>query len=103
MIQPAQLILASSSLPFLGYGAFIIHQGDRVGGAYSIVGGLYTFFAIMLIPYGFPGMFVFPVSMSISSLGGFHSYALTRKKGSLIKGIILILIAAGILLMQVML
>ncbi|AGB05343.1 hypothetical protein AciM339_1490 [Aciduliprofundum sp. MAR08-339] len=100
MINGAQIILASSSLPFIAYGAFLIHGGEKVEGAYSIIGGIYTFIAIIMIPQGFPGAYVFPVSIALSGIGGFHGYAVSRKKMKLAKGILLISIAVGILLMQ---
>lgn len=100
MVSVAQIILASSSLPFLIYGGFIIHQGERVDGAYTIMGGIYTFFAIMLIPYGFPGSYVFPVSLSIAAIGGFHSFASSKRKMKLIKSIVLMAVAILIVLSQ---
>jgi hypothetical protein len=103
VIAPAQLILASSAIPFIIYGTFIIKQGESVEGTYSIIGGIYTFFAIMFIPMGFPGAYVFPVSISITALGGMHSYMHSKNSVKLIKAVILFLIAIGILISQVVL
>ena len=103
MIGLAQIILASASLPLIIYGAFLIHQGDKTDGIYGVVGGIYTFVSVTLIPYGFPGFLVFPGAMGISSLGGFHKYAVSRSKWGITKGIMLLSIAVLILLLQLVL
>jgi hypothetical protein len=103
LIGLPQLILASASLPLIGYGAFLIYHGDKIDGLYGIVGGIYTFMAVILIPYGFPGYIIFPGAMMISSLGGFHTYRITRSKGKIIKGISLLGITIIILILQMVL
>jgi len=103
MITGAQLILASASLPLIAYGAFIAKDGDKLDGTYTIIGGVYTLLAVFSIPFGFPGFLVFPGSMGIAAIGGFHSYGKNKKKGKLIKGISLLAIAVILVLMQVVL
>ncbi len=103
MITVPQLILASASLPLIGYGAFIAKGGDKLDGAYTTIGGIYTLLAVFFIPFGFPGFLVFPGALGISSLGGFHSYSKNRKKGKAIKGVLLLSIAIILVLMQVVL
>ncbi len=103
MITVAQLILASASLPLIGYGGFIIKGGDKIDGAYTILGGLYTLFAVFFIPSGFPGALVFPGAMGIAAIGGFHSYGKSKKRGKLIKGITLLAISIILILFQVVL
>ncbi len=103
MIGLAQVILASASLPFIIYGAFLLRQGDKIEGIYGIIGGIYTFASVTLIPYGFPGFLIFPGAMGISSLGGFHRYVVSRSKWGMSKGLILLGVAIIILLFQVVL
>jgi len=103
LISVPQVILASASLPLVAYGAFLIRDGDKIGGVYGIVGGIYTVISVILIPMGFPGFLIFPGAMGISSLGGFHSYAISRKRWGLIKGLLLLGIAIVILLLQLVL
>ncbi len=103
MITAAQLILASASLPLIGYGTFIAKDGDRLDGTYTIIGGLYTLLAVFFIPSGFPGFLVFPGSMGIAAIGGFHSYGRSKKRVKLIKGIALLAIATILILFQVVL
>ena len=102
-IEVATLILASSSLPVMGYGSYLYFREDALEGAVNILGGIYAFIGILLIPSGFPGFIIFPGTAAISSLGFFASYAKNGGKVRMVKGIIMAIVAALILVFQVML
>ncbi len=102
-IEVATLILASASIPVVAYGLWLLIREDRVDGGFNILGGAYTFLAVILLPLGFPGMLIFPVTAGISSLGSFLSYAKSPSKGKILKGVVMGMVAASILAMQVIL
>ena len=102
-MDPAVFILASASLPILGYNAYWLSRERHVDGYYGIASGIYTFLAAILVAFGFPGSLIMPVSFGILSAGGFHAFHGERKKGKLAKGITFLALAVVIYLMEVLL
>ncbi len=102
-MDPAVLILASSSLPILAHNAYWLHRERSVDGYYGIIAGIYTFIAAILVAFGFPGSLIMPVSFGIISLGGFHSFYENKRRGKIAKGIAFLALAAGIYLAGVLL
>ncbi len=98
-----QLILASASLPIIFYGAYIFLKFDKLDGGFNILGGVYAFLAILLIPHGFPGILIFPVTALISASGSFLSFIGSRERGKLVKGMVMLAVAILLVVFQVML
>jgi hypothetical protein len=102
-IEISTLILASASIPVVVYGSWLFISVDKIDGGFNILGGVYTFLAVLSLPLGFPGMLIFPVTAGISSLGSFFSHAKNPASGKVVKGVVMAIIAVSILLMQVIL